>query len=499
MIESRSTQAREARSSPSARRPLVVALLPSPLMRPAPSAREPTTRTTTKRRLRARVALAFSRRMKLDHVLKQMYDRRWAAFDAGNEILKRSNLTKEDRAKGDALIDESIKIAREITEYELKREEEREAVERDDRSRRGGGALEIGTRGYAVTDKGGRIPILAREQRMANTVECRAGDPKPGELSIGRALVGAITGDWTDAEAERRALGTGSIAAGGVMVPDSVSAAVIDLARARSVLIAAGAGTLPMPTQQVTIAKVASDPTANWVAENVEIPETDGSFGGYVMDAKKIAARTRISIELAQDAPNAAALIEAQLAAVLGLALDRAGLRGTGAGVGSGQEPLGVRNWDGVQLLPTDALPSWSQLADAVRLIRLQNGPDRGLGIVYSPTSGYHFDVAVDDTGSWLAPPSVASPERNPHFVTTQIPENLTGTGPNQTEIYVGDFRNVIVGIRREIMIEVSRDADDAFKRGQVVIRAYMRADVCTTYPAHHVVLTDVRTSAQGI
>jgi len=38
-------------------------------------------------------------------------------------------------------------------------------------------------------------------------------------------------------------------------------------------------------------------------------------------------------------------------------------------------------------------------------------------------------------------------------------------------------------------MIEVSREAGDAFTKGQVWIRAYLRGDIALTQPKHFVVI----------
>jgi len=54
-----------------------------------------------------------------------------------------------------------------------------------------------------------------------------------------------------------------------------------------------------------------------------------------------------------------------------------------------------------------------------------------------------------------------------------------------------------MIGVRRSITIEVSRQAttgtDSAFDRLQVHIRAYLRADVQLSTPAHFVVMTGLR------
>ena len=73
---------------------------------------------------------------------------------------------------------------------------------------------------------------------------------------------------------------------------------------------------------------------------------------------------------------------------------------------------------------------------------------------------------------------------------TNQIPINLTkGTASDASEAYVGDFRQLFIGMRTSIRLDVSREASDgsegAFTNFQVWIRAALRADVAVVRPDH--------------
>jgi hypothetical protein len=80
-------------------------------------------------------------------------------------------------------------------------------------------------------------------------------------------------------------------------------------------------------------------------------------------------------------------------------------------------------------------------------------------------------------------------------YSSNQIPINL-GAGTNESECYIGDFAQVMLGMRTNLTIEVSRQAADAtgsaFSNLQVWIRAYLRADVQLAHPDHFNVLTGV-------
>jgi HK97 family phage major capsid protein len=84
-------------------------------------------------------------------------------------------------------------------------------------------------------------------------------------FSLGKYVRGIITGEWRGAE--RRAMSEGSGGAGQYLVPSPLAAGIIDKARNASVLFRAGARTIPMDNQTLSMARLATDPTAGWHSE----------------------------------------------------------------------------------------------------------------------------------------------------------------------------------------------------------------------------------------
>ena len=63
-------------------------------------------------------------------------------------------------------------------------------------------------------------------------------------------------------------------------------------------------------------------------------------------------------------------------------------------------------------------------------------------------------------------------------FVTKQCPITETqGSSNAASTVFVGDFTQVLLGMRTEMTIELSREAGDAFQRLHVLLRGYLRAD----------------------
>ena len=120
---------------------------------------------------------------------------------------------------------------------------------------------------------------LQREQRMADFVRTTHG------TRLRRAVRRPRDSRRVDrfmggAEAERRVMGDLTGAHGGFLMPDPISANVIDLARNASVVIRAGAITIPMTTKTLRLARVVTDPTPTWRQEGQTIAEDDGVFEG---------------------------------------------------------------------------------------------------------------------------------------------------------------------------------------------------------------------------
>lgn len=331
----------------------------------------------------------------------------------------------------------------------------------------------------------GQVQVLTPQQRISDLYP--AGESRSSDLSIGRYLRGVVLGKWDGAEAELRAMNEGTGSAGGYTVPTPLSAQLIDLARNRTVVIKAGALTVPMESQTLAMARLAGDPTAAWRAENAAITASDMRFEAVTFTAKTLAAMCKLSVELFEDGNNIDQVVSDALASALALELDRAALLGDG----SGATPKGLYSQTGVQAVAVADTFDASELISAIQKIYEQNGEPNGM--VFSPRTWANITAWKDTTGQPLRlPPAI---ENLPKFVTNQVPTNL-GAGTNESPVFVGDFKQLMIGVRTNLVVEASRAASDgtsrAFESLQVFIRAYLRADIQLAHPAHFVKITGI-------
>jgi HK97 family phage major capsid protein len=334
-------------------------------------------------------------------------------------------------------------------------------------------------RGQIVrTHDGHYVPILSREDRFADflpnddyTKACR-------ELGLVGYLDAIVNG--ARSQVAQRALSAGITTAGGAMVPSPLAVMMIDRYRARSVLFDCGAQVVPMDTGTLRFARVTSDPAGNWRAENAAIADSDPAFDTVTLTKRSWGVMTRVSRELLQDAPNTEMQVMNLFARVAAVALDAAGLLGTGAS----NQPLGITGTSGIGVVSMGTngaqLTNWSPILNAVQTLETANSPDI-TGMVMAPRTSRAINGFVDTTGQFLTPPSRVAgvPIRG----TTSMPVNETqGSSSVASSIIMGDFRELMVGLGTEI--ELTIHPDRYADLGQVALIALMRGDVALQRPA---------------
>ena len=305
-----------------------------------------------------------------------------------------------------------------------------------------------------------KIKILAKSDKFEpiNKVE---NEP---EISIGKIVRGAILGDWSGAESERTIYNANTTTAG-VLVPESLSATVIEAVRNESALNRAGALTVPMATSTVVIGKEVEVPTAHFKNAYDPITASNINFEGIELKAKTIAAMVFLDQETLQDAQNIESLIASSLAKSLALAIDTAGLKGDGIA----PNPLGIENVVGLSKTTlTKAITNTVAVSKAVQAIKEKNfNPDT---IIYSAaTEGIVDRLTNAITGDPIK-----------HFASF---ENLNKVVSNQVtdEILVGDFKHLLMGIYKNITLDFSTTDADSWNNYGASFRVVARVDFAVT------------------
>jgi HK97 family phage major capsid protein len=317
---------------------------------------------------------------------------------------------------------------------------------------------------------GHAIPVLGKEHRFADHVR--------GDQRISAAdYFSGITGGPVAPEV-RDAMATNVDTAGGFMVPMHISAEVIDLLRAKSVCIKAGARSFPMAAQNVRVCRIDEDPVASWVPENSLIPETSMAIGAVEFFAHKLTTLIKVSRELLQDASAAQSVIMSAISTAMAGELDSACLVGDGVG-----KPLGITLNPNINTYSLGAngatLSGFSDLLQGISAIANQNGPLPNVAVM-SPRTMVGYSLILDGEGNPLLKPDLV---KNLVFLdSTKMPVNeVKGSASNCSSIVLGGFNSLVIGIRSELQIQVLNERFADY--GQVGFLCTMRADSALYQP----------------
>lgn len=320
------------------------------------------------------------------------------------------------------------------------------------------------------TKDGQEIRALAQNERFATHEYRGAG--------LGDIMRAMVTGKRTDAE--ERALAEGTTTAGGFTVPAPLAAEFIDRLRARSVVMAAGARTVPMTSQTLAIARLETDPEIAWRAENAVVADSDPTFGRVLLTAKSLMGYVKVSRELLDDSVNVGEILQNAITKAAALELDRACLYGTGAD----NQPEGLAVISGINSVSMGnngaALTNYDKVIDTIYEMQLDNASDP-TAMIYHPRTGAAFAKLKDGQNNPLTVPEMVA--RVPKLTTTSVPIDETqGTASTASSILTGDFRQMLVGIRDNLTIRVltERFADN----NQVAFIFGLRADMQLAHKA---------------
>ncbi|MGH8272807.1 MAG: phage major capsid protein [Gammaproteobacteria bacterium] len=332
---------------------------------------------------------------------------------------------------------------------------------------------------------GKKMQLLAPQQKLSEL-------PHEGErpsFGFGELIRGMAFG--TRNPDVRASLSEGSDSTGGVTVPEILRRDLIDLMRARTVTIRAGAKTVNLDTDKTVIARLASDPTASWRLENAAVATGDPSFEAVTFTARSLAVLVKVSRELLEDSVNLEQALMQAFAGSMAVATDRVALFGTG----ESPEPLGVYGTTGVGAVSmgtNGAAPtSYDPFLDLVASLQNANAADPS-GIVISPRTATQLAKLKDTTNQPLRKPEQLATV--PFLTTTQVPTDQTqGTATAASCAVCGDFSQMMIGVRSQLRIELLREA---FATNlQYAFLAHLRMDVQLAHPQSFAVLNGIKAS----
>lgn len=308
--------------------------------------------------------------------------------------------------------------------------------------------------------------------------------------------------DKAGMERFEKALAAGEATSGGFLLRESVDDGLIELLRPASVIRASNPLTVGLDGGNLRMPKLASGSSGGWIGENQNAPATQPSFGSVLLQAKKYASLVPISNDLIRRSPtNATQVVRDDMVADIASSTDLAYIRADGT---DGQ-PKGLRHLAATAgVVAQTATPIVSEVIDDLGSM-IQRMMDNDVRMLRPQW--------LIEPRTWKALFTMLDANANPVFrnelamgsifgipfkISSQIPRNL-GAG-TETEVYLVDFADVILGEATSIMVDVSDSAayhDGAnvvasYSLDQTVLRAIVETDLNTRHPESIQVLTGV-------
>lgn len=260
---------------------------------------------------------------------------------------------------------------------------------------------------------------------------------------------------------------TGTNTAGGFLVPDEMSQALIRLREERGVF-PRFANNVPMGSDIIRVPRLLSDVTAYWVGEAAETTASDATLGAAELMAKKLSALTKVSSELDQDAViEVGDMITQSMAYAMADKIDDAAFNGDGTSTYGGV--TGLKNALDSGAIQDAASGNNSALtldlddfrATVGKYPQYQGASPRWFmhSAVYHAACGRLMDAAGGNTNVTLANGQPEMMFLGYPVTFVQVMPSTTGTLASTVIAYFGDLRlGASFGTRRASRVEVSVD-----------------------------------------
>jgi HK97 family phage major capsid protein len=293
-------------------------------------------------------------------------------------------------------------------------------------------------------------------------------------------------------------------AAGGVLVPTQQSSEVIELLRERAVFRAMRPTVVPMPTGSLQIPKLTGGATATYIGESDNIVATEQTTGMVNLTWKKLAAIVPISNDFLRfESYGADSMIRNDLVAAMADREDIAFIRGDGTEF----TPKGLRYFaPAANVFDANATINLanvtSDVADAV--LRLRNAHCRmiNVGWLWNPRTTEYLRSVRDTNGNFAFKAEIDAGRfwGFPFMDTTNIPADL-GTGTDESEIYLVDFADCVLGESNTLTIDTSTEASywdgsalqSAYSKDLTLMRVIANHDLGLRHDSSIVVMTAVK------
>ncbi len=409
----------------------------------------------------------------------------WKAIVAKAETETRDLSADETKREGE-LQAEVADLDSKIARRRALDEAERSAPPIVDARNIGDGTWEARARSFSIT--------TAIRAAIGEPVDAGRERETSAELSrrTGRKFSGIAVPDEAFAPLQQRTVTTGTDG-GGALVPNThLGTQFIERLRPSLILPQLGATILDGLVGDIDIPKQTGSSSAQWVAEDAPLGETDPTFDDLQLSPRTVGSLTSFSRRmLINSVPSIEDLVRRDLAAVIANAVDLAALFGDG----TGNQPTGISATPGVHQVSL-AAPSWERVLEMIAEVEGSNALGGSLGWALSPWAKRVLRATPKASGEGEGFIMESPTDLAGYRVATSstLMGNPADSPPSTAAVIFGDFTQLILATWSGTDLLVNPFETEAYKRGRILVRAMRDVDVGIRQPEAFAVASDLPT-----
>lgn len=299
------------------------------------------------------------------------------------------------------------------------------------------------------------------------------------EGALANVVKGMVTGKW-DNSALKNAVTT---TATGVLIPEYLSAKVIDLARKKSLFGAVGVPTVPMESDSLTISRIKTDPVFKFKKEGEAAVESSFELDSVKLESKTAYGYAYVTLEAINSSNNLEAILYDVFSQAMAQCIDESFLYGQESD-SEGIAPKGIMNDVNVNTIVATESGGYDDIIKAIGKVKASNGKPTALGI-NSQTEELLSLLKTTD-GQYLTAPKAVQ-ELN-QVVSNQLKYNQSAG----SDALVFDPNALLIGIQNNIQIKIIEDSE-CLKKGLVGFQIYSMLDCKATTPKNICKITGIK------
>lgn len=285
--------------------------------------------------------------------------------------------------------------------------------------------------------------------------------------ALSDVIRGMVTGKWNNSEMRNLVTTTTT----GVLIPELLSAKIIDLAREKSLFGNAGVPMVPMETNNITISRVKQDPTFTFKEEGKEGAEASFELDSIELKSKTAYGYAYISLEAINSSANLESIIYKVFSEAMAQCIDKAFLYGQNE---DGFAPSGIMNDTDINKIAATPNGGYDDIIKAIGKVKASNGVPTTLGI--NSNTEELLSLLKTSDGQYLTAPR--SVENLNKIVSNQLNyDEVIGS-----DALVFDPQALLIGMQNNIQVKMIEDTE-CLKKGLVAFQIYAMLDCKAVTP----------------